>query len=94
MRWKHHPIVAFDTETTGLDPFGDDRVIEFGAVVMHVGADGRVASRENHSYLINPGREIPRKVTEITGISDSDVVSAPAFEEITHLRRDSSRSLL
>lgn len=82
MRWKDCPIVAFDTETTGLEPFAGDRIIEFAAAVLRLDADGRVASREDHSFLINPGMSIPRKVTEITGISDADVVDAPSFEEV------------
>jgi DNA polymerase III epsilon subunit family exonuclease len=82
LRWKHLPIVAFDTETTGLEPFGGDRVIEFAAVVFRLDADGQVADRTDHSFLVNPEREIPRKVTEITGISDGDVVDAPRFNEV------------
>jgi DNA polymerase III epsilon subunit-like protein len=82
LRWKSLPIVAFDTETTGLEPFGGDRVIEFAAVVLHLDEQGQVCDREDHAHLINPGIPIPRKVTEITGISDSDVVGAPAFQEV------------
>ena len=81
MKWKSLPIVAFDTETTGLEPFGGDRVIEFAAVVLRLGPDGRVADRVDHTFLINPERPIPRKVTEITGISESDVAGAPPFAE-------------
>ncbi len=82
MEWKHRPIVAFDTETTGLEPFGGDRVIEFAAVELRLGPDGHVASRANHSWLINPERDIPRKVTEITGISAEHVADAPPFSEV------------
>lgn len=82
MKWKSQPIVAFDTETTGLEPFGGDRIIEFAAVVFHLAPDGSVESQEEHSWLINPGIPIPRKVTEITGISDGDVVGAPSFPEV------------
>ncbi|MFT4624292.1 MAG: DNA polymerase III epsilon subunit family exonuclease [Myxococcota bacterium] len=88
MRWKHLPIIAFDTETTGLEPFAGDRIIEFAAVVLRLGEDGRVESREDHSYLINPEKEIPRKVTEITGISDADVANAPRFADVAHHVRD------
>ncbi len=73
MQWRRHPIVAFDTETTGLEPFAGDRIIEFAAVVLELGPDGRVARREDHSFLVNPGIPIPRKVTEITGIADHHV---------------------
>jgi DNA polymerase III epsilon subunit family exonuclease len=82
MRWKHLPIVAFDTETTGLQPFDGDRIIEFGAVELTIGEDGRVADVTRHSLLVNPQMAIPRKVTEITGIRDTDVAAAPLFAEI------------
>lgn len=81
MRWKNHKIVAFDTETTGLDPFDSDRIIEFGAVVFELGEDGSV-SRTDHNWLINPERRIPRLITDITGISNEDVEDAPVFSDI------------
>ena len=82
MRWKHLPIVAFDTETTGLQPFAGDRIIEFAAVAIDIDPNGNVAGVSEHSWLINPGVPIPPKVTEITGISDRDVAGKPAFEEV------------
>ena len=47
--------IAFDTETTGLEWHGDDRVIEVGCVEMmnHI-PTGRTLRR-----LINPGRIEP-----------------------------------
>lgn len=88
MQWRHHPVVAFDTETTGLEPFGGDRIIEFAAVVFELGPDGRVARREDHSFLVNPGIPIPRKVTEITGIADHHVADKPSFHDIAPRVRD------
>lgn len=83
MKWKHLPIVAFDTETTGLEPFAGDRVIEIAMVTFQVDPDtGAVVGREDWSQLLNPEREIPRKVTEITGISDKEVARAPRFAEV------------
>ncbi|MBX2803924.1 MAG: 3'-5' exonuclease [Myxococcales bacterium] len=82
MKWKQLPILAFDTETTGLEPFGGDRVIEFAAVELRLGPDGSVEDRIDHSWLINPERDIPRKVTEITGISASDVADKPRFIDV------------
>lgn len=82
MRWRDRPIVAFDTETTGLDLFGGDRVVEFAAVVLWVGADGRPSSQEVFSWLVNPGIPIPRASTEVTGITDKDVADKPPFAEV------------
>jgi len=82
MRWKNQAIVAFDTETTGLSPFGGDRVIEFAAVTLRIGSDGRVSDVSEHSWLVNPGIPIPPTVTEITGINDGDVAKAPPFSAI------------
>lgn len=82
MRWKHLPIVAFDTETTGLQPFAGDRIIEFGAVVLRLDEAGETVVESTHSWLINPQIPIPKKVTEITGIADGDVAGAKRFYEI------------
>lgn len=82
MRFKHLPIVAFDTETTGLNPFDGDRIIEVGIVTLHLDENGEVSQRDDFNHLVNPGIPIPRKVTEITGIRDSDVQNAPTFTDI------------
>ncbi len=82
MRWRERAIVAFDTETTGLLPFGGDRIIEFAAVRMWLAPDGSVARTEPFTRLVNPGIPIPRKVTELTGISDATVAGAPPFSTI------------
>ena len=93
MKWKHLPIVAFDTETTGLDPFSGDRIIEVGLVVLRFSSDGSVVDRRDHVHLVNPGIPIPKKITQITGISDADVADAPPFsvlaEDLANLFRGS-----
>jgi len=69
-------FVAIDVETTGLD-FKSDRIIEIGAVKFRKGV---VA--EEFSSFVQPGIPIPEAITELTGITDADVASAPAFSEI------------
>ncbi len=88
MDWRNLAIVAFDTETTGLNPHDGDRVVEFAAVTLTVGEEGRVRGVEPRQMLFNPGIPIPRKVTEITGIDDDAVADAPPFE--THAAEISS----
>ncbi|MCB9679165.1 MAG: 3'-5' exonuclease [Alphaproteobacteria bacterium] len=82
MRFKHLPIIAFDTETTGLAAFDGDKIIEVGIVKLELDPSGEVVAREDFSQLVNPGIPIPRKATEITGIRDADVANAPTFPEI------------
>ncbi|MBN2798972.1 MAG: 3'-5' exonuclease [Deltaproteobacteria bacterium] len=79
MSWRTYPIVAFDTETTGLRPFEGDRVMEFGAVVFHLDERGNEVGREEHGFLINPGIPVPKKSTEVTGITTEDVAGMPPF---------------
>lgn len=88
MRWKSRNIVAFDTETTGLSPFLDDRVIEFAAVVFQLDDSGAVARRTEHAWLINPGIPIPRAITQITGITNDQVADKPPFSEYAEQIRD------
>lgn len=90
MRWTDCRIVAFDTETTGLKPFDGDRIIEFGAVEIHVDPDLKVHGATRHDFLINPGMPIPRDASKISGITDDDVADEPPFEK----RADAVRALL
>lgn len=87
MRWRDRKIVAFDTETTGLDVFSGDRVVEFAAAVLTIGPDGRLADFEIHAWLVNPGIPIPRASSEVTGIFDKDVADKGPFAEVAdHVR--------
>ena len=68
--------VALDLETTGLDP-AKDEIIEVGAV--RFSTEGELSTFET---LINPGRPIPSQITQLTGISDRDVTTAPRFPRV------------
>lgn len=57
--------VVFDFETTGFNAGGGDQIIEIGAVKLY---NGEIVDR--FSELINPGRKLPSKITEITHITD------------------------
>jgi DNA polymerase III epsilon subunit family exonuclease len=88
MRWRSRRIVAFDTETTGLNPHLEDRIVEFAAVVFELDDRGDIVHEGHHSWLVNPGIPIPKASTQITGISDADVVNAPPFQEIAPMVRE------
>ena len=63
--------VVLDIETTGLTPEFDD-IIEFGAIKVENGQE-----IDSFNTLIDPGYPIPPYITQLTGITDSDVAGAP-----------------
>jgi len=72
-------FVVLDLETTGLSASRDE-IIEIGAIRVTLGSDQQLA----FSTLVKPSKRIPRKITEITGITqgmvDADgLESADAF---------------
>jgi len=69
-------LVAIDTETTGRDP-EVDRIVEIACVRLR--SDGAI---ERISWLVNPGRPIPKEATDIHGIADDDVKDAGPFAAI------------
>lgn len=69
-------FVVFDTETTGFSA-KDDRIVEIGAVKIR---NGEVI--EERSWLINPQRTIPRRVTGVHGITGQIVRNKPTFDEV------------
>lgn len=75
MTWAEAPFVVFDLETTG---FGrDDRIVEFGAVVMR---GNRPAEMMHH--LVNPGRDIPAASFAVHNISEDMVRDAPRWRDV------------
>lgn len=82
MHWQHLDIVAFDTETTGLDPYSIDRVVEVALVVFRLDGEGQVVSTHEVSHLVDPEMPIPAAVTRLTGLRDEDVRGKPKFHEI------------
>jgi DNA polymerase-3 subunit epsilon/ATP-dependent DNA helicase DinG len=69
-------LVSLDLETTGLDPYRD-AIIEIGAVKFR--GDEIL---DTFLTYINPGRPIPPKITDLTGIADRDVANAPRLFDV------------
>ena len=70
-------FVVFDTETTGFY-FGHDQMIEIGAVKIK---NGEILDRFDE--LINPGRALPKKITELTNITDEMLSDKDTEENVT-----------
>ena len=88
-------IVIFDTETTGIE-FGQDRIIELGAVSLERGEE--VACMDD-LILLPEGESLPPFITELTGITDEQLLregveQAVAVEHFCQLLEGAERPLL
>lgn len=68
--------VAIDLETTGIGA-KREKITEIGMVKV---VDGVVA--DTYHTMVNPHREIPERIVELTGITDDMVVDVPGIEEV------------
>lgn len=81
---KAERLIVLDLETTGLFVADGHRMIEVAAVEI---INGRVTGVEFYA-LVNPGRSIPKEVSEIHHITDDKVCDQPAFAAVAdQLRR-------
>ena len=72
------PLVFFDIESTGTNPYRD-RIVEIA--VIKVMPDG---SREDVVRRINPCMPIPAGASAVHGIYDADVADCPTFDVVAH----------
>ncbi|MBI4830805.1 MAG: 3'-5' exonuclease [Candidatus Lindowbacteria bacterium] len=70
-------FVAFDVETTGLDPAGPHGIVEIGAIRFDRGS-----ALATFDQLVNPGFPMPREVVAIHGITDTKVASCLSINAI------------
>ncbi|TLY72305.1 MAG: DNA polymerase III subunit epsilon [Gammaproteobacteria bacterium] len=70
--------IVLDTETTGLEPELNHRVIEIGCVEL---VNRRATGRSFHRYL-NPERDIDDGALAVHGISRTDLDGQPRFADI------------
>lgn len=69
--------IIFDTETTGLDPQGGDRLVEIGCIEMV----NRVATGKTFHAYFNPQRSMPAAAEAVHGLSDAFLADKPPFAE-------------
>lgn len=69
--------IVFDTETTGLNPAGGDRMVEIGCIELF----NRVETgRQFHAYF-NPDRPMPTEAEAVHGLTDIFLSDKPRFSE-------------
>ena len=70
--------IVLDTETTGLDPKGGDRLIEIGCIEL---MNRFPTGREFHRY-INPERDVPTEAVAVHGLSAAFLKDKPLFADV------------
>jgi len=70
--------IVFDTETTGLDPYKGDRLVEIGCIEL---LNRFPTGRTFHRY-INPERDMPQEAFAVHGLSSDFLKDKPLFASI------------
>ncbi len=70
--------IIFDTETTGLDPAGGDRMVEIGCVEMI----NRVETGQTFHAYFNPERSMPSEAERVHGLSEIFLSDKPLFADL------------
>ena len=70
--------IVLDTETTGLDSRGGDRLVEIGALEL---MNHLPTGRRLHLY-INPERDVPQEAVNVHGLTTAFLADKPLFADI------------
>ncbi|WP_434171686.1 exonuclease domain-containing protein [Vibrio natriegens] len=71
-------VVIIDTETTGLEVFTNDRIIEIAAVEI---VNGKLTDNHFQAY-IDPDYPIHPKAQKVHGITNKFLIGKPSFHEV------------
>jgi DNA polymerase III subunit epsilon len=69
--------IVFDTETTGLDPYQGDRLVEIGCIEL---VNRFPTGKTFHCYF-NPERDMPEQAFNVHGLSADFLRDKPLFAE-------------
>jgi DNA polymerase III subunit epsilon len=69
--------IVFDTETTGLDPFQGDRLVEIGCIELV----NRFPTGRTFHYYFNPERDMPEQAFKVHGLSIDFLKDKPLFAD-------------
>lgn len=70
--------LVLDTETTGLDPFTGDRLVEIGCVEIV----NQIVTGEHFHVYINPERDMPEEAFRVHGLSYDFLKDKPVFAQV------------
>lgn len=70
------PLAVVDVETTGLNPYHSDRIVEIAVVLLN----SQPGVQLEYTTVVNPERDVGP--TSIHGLTASDVATAPRFNQI------------
>jgi len=70
--------IVLDTETTGLDPYQGDRLVEIGCVELY----NKIPTGQSFHCYINPEREMAASAFEVHGLSGDFLKDKPPFVEV------------
>ncbi len=70
--------IVLDTETTGFDAEGADRIIEIGCVELF----NYIPTGETYHVYINPKRDVPIEAQNVHGITTQFLKDKPLFREV------------
>jgi DNA polymerase-3 subunit epsilon len=70
--------VVLDTETTGFDHRGNDRIVEIGCIELL----NSVPTGKSYQRYINPERDMPDGAFAVHGLSEAFLAKHPVFEAI------------
>jgi len=75
---KNMREIVLDTETTGMDPFEGDRIVEIGCVEL----ENHLPTGNHYHVYINPERDVPAEVVAVHGLTEEFLKDKPVFAEV------------
>ncbi len=80
---EHHRVTLLDTETTGLHPRVDDRVVSVAATEAVLSGDTVLFGGLQVVAVVNPGRPSSPKALEVHGLDEAGLSAMPPFAEVS-----------